>query len=139
MLRLLVSAGLSAASLLVFLSGCGPATASVKGTVTVDGEPLKSGVISFVPADGAGAPATTAISDGAYTLEMAPGKKAVQISAPVVVGQGKAYNAPDAPTFDITEESLPSRYNTQTELIFEAAPGSNSKDWNVESKAAFQR
>jgi hypothetical protein len=58
----------------------------------------------------------------------------VQISAPVVVGTRKEYDDPAAPTVEITQESLPDRYHTATELTFEALPGQNAKDWSVESK-----
>ena len=114
--------------------GCGPGTATVSGEVTLDGHPLEKGVISFVPADGSGAPAQDTIQDGRHSLRMGPGSKRVQISAPVVVGKHKEYNAPDAPLVEITAERLAARYNTQTELTFEARAGGNTKDWAVESK-----
>ena len=55
--------------------GCGSETgatlnrAGVAGTVTLDGVPLKAGVIRFVPQDGTAGPKTTAsIADGAFSL-----------------------------------------------------------------------
>ena len=96
-------------------SGSGPAT--VEGTVTLNGEPLKEGVVTFVPADPtasgtAGAP----IKDGKFRAEVPRGEMRVQISAPKVVGKRKAYDTPDSPVVDIVDELIPARYNVQTQL-----------------------
>src|SRR6185295_9016630 len=64
---------------------------TVTGTVTLDGEPLKSGAIHFVPADGRTAAADATITDGKYTVELPPGEKRVTISSPKVVGKRKMY------------------------------------------------
>lgn len=113
------------------LVGCGPAVGDVSGSVTVDGKPLASGVIAYVPAEGSGEPATATIADGKYRLQTTAGKKFVQISAPVVIGKRKEYEGPDAPLVEITDESLPPRYNSQTELSFEVQRGSNVQDWQL--------
>jgi hypothetical protein len=120
--------------IVVAMGGCGPVTGTVSGTVTVDGKPAATGVISFIPADNTKAPPVTAeIKAGQYSAEAKTGPKIVQISVPVVTGQRKEYNGPDAPLVDITEESVPARYNSETELVFEVKRGSNQKDWSVES------
>ena len=113
--------------------GCGPSTGGVSGTVTVNGQPAKAGIISFVPADANGAPVTGEISDGKYSLQAVVGAKRVQISVPVVIGQRPEYNGPGAPLVEITEESVPAKYNSETELTFDLKPGVNQKDWAVES------
>jgi hypothetical protein len=85
-----------------FISGCGggvddaPAIAPVKGVVTLDGQPVTSGTITFVPAStmGTSGPASTAeiSSDGTYTLAAAAGLGAVignhwvSVECPVVEG-----------------------------------------------------
>ena len=120
------------AAIVVAPSGCGPATGTVSGSVTVDGKPAASGVISFIPADGAGAPVTVDIQGGEYTAQAVAGSKRVQISVPVVIGQRKEYNGPTAPLVDITEESVPPKYNSETELVFDLKRGANSKDWTIE-------
>jgi len=117
------------------LGGCGPATGTVSGSVTIDGKPLDKGVISYVPADNQGVPVTADVVDGKYELTALVGKKFVQISAPVVVGQRKEYDGEGAPLIDITDERLPPKYNSQTELTFELKAGANAKDWNIETKA----
>ena len=68
---------LAVALLLPLAVGCGadgPARAPVSGSVTVGGEPLKSGVIRFVPAGETKGPATAAtVSDGRYELPASDG------------------------------------------------------------------
>lgn len=113
--------------------GCGPATGTVSGTISIDGRPAASGVISFVPAEGGGEPASSAIANGKYEVQTTTGKKFVQISAPVVVGKRKEYDGPDAPLVEITDESLPPRYNSQTELTFDVPRGASTKDWELQS------
>lgn len=114
--------------------GCGPGVATVSGEVTVGGRPLEKGVISFVAAEGRAAPATANIENGKYSVTTVPGNKRVQISAPVVVGKRPEHIGKDAPLVEITEESLPERYNSQTDLTFEVKAGANTKDWAVERK-----
>jgi hypothetical protein len=109
----------------VLLSGCGAGTATVTGEVLVDGQPLQQGVISFVPADEQGEPASDNIENGKYEIQMLAGKKLVQISAPVVVGRRDEY--------ELTEESLPDRYHAKTELTYDAPSGPSTKNWSLES------
>ncbi len=89
---------------------------TVSGTVTLDGQPLKSGTIRFDSADGHAAAVDTSITDGKFDVKMAPGDKRVTITSPKVIGKKKMYDTPDSPTYDITEEQLPKRYNANSEL-----------------------
>jgi hypothetical protein len=118
------------------LAGCssGPASATVSGEVTVDGKPLAKGVISFAPADGVGQPATGNIENGKYSVSTTAGKKMVQISAPIVTDKKKESSALDAPWIEITKESLPARYHTKTELTLDVQSGSNTKNWELNTK-----
>lgn len=117
------------------LTGCGPSTGSVSGTVTVSGQPATGGIISFVPADGNGSPVTAEIQSGRRdpAQGVVAGAKQVQISIPVVTGKRPEYNGPAEPMIDITEESIPAKYNSETELTFDLKAGVNQKDWQVES------
>lgn len=119
---------------LAVLSGCSPAPVTVRGDVTVDGKPLAKGVISFGAAEGQGDPVTVPIEEGRYELKTLPGNKWVQISAPVVKRKVKEYDGPTAPWLELTEESLPERYNASTELKYEVVPGDNTKDWPLTRK-----
>jgi hypothetical protein len=95
----------------------------VTGTVTLDGRPLESGLIRFVPTDGQTATADATISNGQFTATVPVGEKRVSISAPKVVGKRKMYETPDSPTTDVVEELLPARYNAQSELTITITAG----------------
>jgi hypothetical protein len=74
------------------------------------------------------------IVNGAYvTKEMVAGKKFVQISAPRVVGKRKEYEGPDAPLVELTEERVSPKFNSESTITLDVQPGSNAKDWAVES------
>jgi hypothetical protein len=115
-------------------AGCGSGLATVSGEVSVDGKAVEKGVISYVPADGPGEPATANIENGRYELRTSPGNKRVQISVPVVVDRRKDSPAANAQTIEITRETLPERFNSKTELTFEVKSGSNTKDWPLDTK-----
>jgi hypothetical protein len=119
---------------LCLIVGCGPQKASVSGRVTLDGQPIESGAILMAPAAGEGPSVTAAIVGGRYELNTSPGKKRVQISAPIVVEKRKAYDGPDAPWIEITRERLPPRFNTDSELILQVPPGTSTKDWELSSR-----
>src|SRR4051812_2388316 len=86
---------------LALAAGCSDGSkATVSGKVTLDGEPLKEGLIKFLPADGKSQNADAPIKDGQYMATMPPGEKRVEISAPKVVGKRKMYDTPDSPSVD---------------------------------------
>jgi hypothetical protein len=114
-------------------AGCSSKAGTISGTVTMDGQPLDKGTISFAAAEGAAQPVTAEIVNGSYSTKLEAGKKFVQISAPLLVGQRKQYNAPDAPTDDIWEERLPAKFHAESKLEVEVKPGSNSKNWDTQS------
>jgi len=101
--------------------------------VTLDGQPLKSGVIRFSPADGATATADSVVTDGKFSASVPPGDKKVSISAPKVTGTRRMYETPDSPTIDVTEELLPKRYNSQSELTLKVDAGPQTKDFALQS------
>ncbi len=122
---------------ITLLTGCGPAAATVSGDVTVDGKPLAKGTIVYSPFDGAGTSVQADIQDGKYELHTIVGKKRVQITENLGVEKKKEHNGPGAPWMEFPKgEGLPPRYNSKSELTHELTPGSNSKDWKVERKAA---
>jgi len=62
------------------LPGCGSATATVSGEVTLDGRPVGSGYITFTPEDGKGPDAGGPIVDGRYSVSGLPaGPKVVKV------------------------------------------------------------
>jgi hypothetical protein len=120
---------------LLALAGCTDSkNGQVSGTVKVDGIPIESGAITFLPVDGKTATAGGIIKNGAYSVKVPVGAMKVSISAPKVIGEKKIYNTPNSPVMPITKEALPEKYNEKTELTFEVKPGANPKDWDLPSK-----
>jgi hypothetical protein len=121
---------------LLALAGCAANTGQVSGTVKVDGEPVETGSILFVPADGKGSTAGGKIEKGQYSVKVPLGSMKVAISAPRVVGKKKLYPTADSREVTLTKESLPERYSDekQTELKLEVVAGKNPKDWDLKTK-----
>ena len=114
--------------------GCGPSgpeRAVLSGTVAYQGEPVKKGVIRFIPIKGTEGPSWGAnIIDGRYK---AAGKGGVPVGTHKVeilayrpkAGVTAAAPPPD-PALDRTprEQYLPEKFNTKTELEITIPPGS---------------
>ena len=113
---------------LVVLSGCSPNAATVTGTVTLDGQPLKTGDVSFHPAGGKGAVAYGKIdASGSYVVStgdetgLAPGQYAVTVVATEAAPQ------PTGNVEVIPKVLTPMKYNTPetTDIKVEVKPGAN--------------
>lgn len=132
---------LSAACWLVVLAvtaGCsnGPATGTVSGTVKVDGQtPAVGSSITFMPVDGTSPTAGAVIEQGRYSVQVPTGKSKVEIRVPRP--SGAAAGDADGPggASGLIEESLPAKYNDQTELTLEVTRGKNEKDWDLSTKS----
>lgn len=124
--------------LLMAIVGCGSGTPSnrgqVTGLVTVDGVEPDSGAIAFSPVDGASPTAGGKIVDGKYSVEVPLGLCSVSIRVPKVMGEQKLYDTPDSPVQQVMAESLPPKFNDETELTLEVTPGENSHDFVLSSK-----
>jgi hypothetical protein len=120
------------AFVILLLIGCHESNVGiVTGTVTVDGSTAKSGSIAFFPVDGKSPTAGAEIRDGRYTAQVPLGASKIEIRVPKVVGQKKLYNTPDSPVMPLLEESLPAKFNNQTELKLNIHPGENRKDYRL--------
>ena len=118
---------------LALLVGCGSGgdMGTVSGQVTMDGQPLADAQIAFYPADGRPAQGTTD-AEGRYTLQYTPdqpgapvGTHTVRITVAQVSGEGQAR----------VKETVPPRYNVQSELTAEVKPGKNDNvDFDLTSK-----
>jgi len=129
---------------LLLLAGCGskgPRLASVKGKVTLDGQPLANAIVTFTPV--AGGPASTGVtnSNGEYELACQLGKGAVvgqhkvsvRSQPPTQTGAGAVssddpsyqYGGEDSSRAPVFQEKIPAKYNTNTTLVREVKPGSN--------------
>jgi hypothetical protein len=118
---------------LVAASGCSSST-SVSGEVTLDGVPLKEGVIRFVPVDGKSQTVSGPIEGGRFNVQVPPGEMRVEISAPKVTGSVKMYNATDSKAVDQVEELLLPRYNVRSDLKMTVQAGSQTKRFELSSK-----
>jgi hypothetical protein len=112
---------------------------SVSGAVTLDGEPLKSGSITFSP-KGNGPSAGGVIEDGSYSVstEAGPsaGKYSVEIRSMAPTGR-KIPNYDGAPgeMMEETYDIVPPNYNSRTELNVEFKNGSkNVQDFALTGK-----
>jgi hypothetical protein len=120
----------------VLASGCSqePRRYPVSGAVTLDGQPIPSGDILFVPIAGDRGPDPGTIKDGRYELLATAGEKRVEISASKI-RPGGARGAGGEP---VAEEYVPSRYNTESKLTAEVqAKGdksANRLDFSLDSK-----
>ena len=119
----------------VVVAGCGPAevpSGTVSGTVTLDGQPVESGEISFVSSAGAGASGT--ITGGQFTLDtpLPVGKYSIGISPPALTeAPGEGGDRVAAPT-----SPVPAGYNMPgtSGLEQDIQPGANTV--TIELKAS---
>jgi len=123
------------------LWGCGPqgpARAHVEGIVTWEEKPIASGFIQFIPIPGVpGAPVQLNIKNGRYSSKedavdsrgVIVGENDVQIFA--MLPTGKKVRSPDGDLIDEVKDSIPKKYNEETELRRDVKAGLNPFDFNL--------
>lgn len=124
------------ALLALLAAGCSGESqlAVVEGNVTLDGQPLTTGIIRFVPVDGQTPSADATITDGKFSAQVPPGEKRITFSAPKVVSQRKMYDTPDSPTVDVVEELLPPKYHAQSKLTLNVESKNEPAQFDLTSK-----
>ena len=136
-------------------SGCGdsgPDLGEVRGKVTMDGQPLANAIVTFTPLEGGRASTGQTNENGEYTLVFAdqegaiPGKHRVRIaSTPEAVAPQEEYSSDDprygqpSTAADYTKagaqrETIPARYNTESNLEEEVTDGENEINFALTSK-----
>jgi hypothetical protein len=125
-------AGVFAAVALVGCGGGKVPMAKVHGEVKFDGKPIEKGTITFLPSDGKGATAGGEITNGQFSVLVPPGPKRIEVRSPKVVGQRKAFDTPDSPTFDIIEELIPPAYNVNSTLTHDVEMPETGIDLDLE-------
>lgn len=88
----------------------------VSGTVTVDGEPLAEGWITFRALEGDTRGCAGRITKGAYRADVFAGAARIAVTATRAIPGEFVYAAPDAEPQPKTEQFIPRRYNEKTEL-----------------------
>jgi hypothetical protein len=117
------------------LPGCGDGKGSVNGTVTLDGQPVANGAVTFVKSEGSLVREGAVIKDGGFQARVPPGKYRIEVNAQKVVGKRKQKGFSGAEEeVEITEEMFPERYNTKTELSEEIKLGPNTVKLDLKSK-----
>jgi len=118
--------------------GCDSSAVPVRGNVTLNGEPLADGEITFRPAIGneEGLPAQFEIVAGQYNSSrselvsgLVPGKYTVSITAQRKTGRKVPVEEGASELVDQYEQFLPPRYNDQTELSVDITGDSGSVDF----------
>jgi hypothetical protein len=109
--------------------GCGPSgpeIARVQGTVTMDGKPLPSAIIMFVPVGGRPSVSETD-ANGKYVLEFSGGRKgAIPGINRVEINTGRLAYEKDGKNYPAVKESVPVQYNRLTTLEFNVEAGKNN-------------
>jgi hypothetical protein len=130
------------AAALVAIVGCdsGPRRQAVSGQVTLDGQPLDFGSITFVP-DPNGPKASGLIEGGRYEIEQSrgplAGQKIVEIRAPQYDPKrpAPANTKEKLYRLDVAPEALPDRYNSKSELRATVTEdGPNEFNFDLQSK-----
>jgi hypothetical protein len=129
--------------LCVALSGCGgknyegPPRFPLSGKVTVDGEPMKAGLISFVPQDKSGRIAGSPITDGAYSIPEEKGATAGNYRVEIRWNKPTGRRVKDAHGEEIMDEmieGLPDKYHKNSELTAEVSAQKTTFDFELQSK-----
>jgi hypothetical protein len=97
---------------------------SVHGTVTLDGAPLETGMIQFLPQSGTKGPSAGGeIKDGKFAVDskkgVFAGKYRVEITS--VRKTGKQMPVAGGGMTDEMRNVIPAKYNQNSELIFDAS------------------
>jgi hypothetical protein len=118
----------------------GPQRASLEGQVSFDGKPLEHGLIVLVPAgDMKGPTAGGALAGGKFRIDAAAGpvvgRYRVEIKATRKTGRMVKARTVIANRTEIeeTEQFIPSRYNTASELEVDIKPGRNKATFELTS------
>jgi len=110
---------------------------SIAGTVTLDGQPLEKGTITFLPQSGTQGPTAGAeIADGKYAIPTAGGTFAGKFRVEITTARpnGKKMDVAGQ-LYDIHEQFIPPEYNTASQLEAEIkADTANHFDFAVNSK-----
>jgi hypothetical protein len=115
----------------LLMCGCGVRKPVIEGRITLDGTLVRKGAIQLIPEDGKGQTAGTGVVDGRYRMEASPGTMKVIVNWPQANGKMRDPGG-SGQMIDRYVESVPPRYNEQTELRVTVKPGVNVADFTLE-------
>jgi hypothetical protein len=116
------------------IAGCGPAVATIEGTVRYDGRPVDAGRISFVPLAAGHKAAWGEVREGAYSVAGEPGSYRVEISWPRLTGRTVRGGFSGTDLLPETEEAIPAAYNADSRLSATVAAGANTVDFDLDKR-----
>lgn len=114
------------------LAGCGGSSDGLKrepvsGRVTLDGQVVGKGEITFAPTGGGAPIAAALIENGSYTVERAHGPtlgpQLVRVWSKQPTGKKLPSDVDPGTFFEVTREVIPDRYNIKSELQAEVKEG----------------
>ena len=116
------------------LLGCSKSTGGryeVSGRVTLEGEPLESGLVRFVPVGGTKSPSVGGeINLGAFQISENQGPLAGDFRVEITASRGTGVMQHDKVldiNYEEQEQYLPARYNNSTELTAQVGAGSTNE------------
>lgn len=111
---------------------------AISGKVTVDGEPMGMGVISFLPQEKGGRVSGGPISDGEYDVPEPKGPNAgvhrVEIHWNKLTGKKIRDPFDKNGLIDEMMEGLPGKYHAKSELTAEVSPKQTNFDFDLKSR-----
>lgn len=121
------------------LASVGCSRVTVEGRVTLDGQPVDGGSISFLPEAAGRRPAWATIRQGRYAIAgkagLAAGRHRVEIRWPRPTGQKQPALPPATGAVDVVEEAFPPACNTASTLTATLVTGRNTADFAAAAAA----
>ena len=118
----------------LMIPGCGSAgkLATVRGEITLNGQPLQGALIEFQPTDPRGSPSSGMTDDeGRYELMYTFAKSGAAPGEHVVSIRTGGSRVDDSGREVECRECVPAKYNSQTELWRTVEPGRNVLDFDL--------
>lgn len=113
LMMLLIGATFAGAFVLGCSSGSSVHQVDVTGKVTIDGEPVPRGTITFVAEDGQTPTGGGIIEEGNYIAKVPPGDKIVMVLGNKLVGQEPEFDTPGSAMRNVYETVTPPAYNAE--------------------------
>ena len=116
------------------IPGCGSGgkLATVRGRVTLNGQPLQGALVEFQPTDPGGSPSSGMTdAEGRYELMYTFDKRGAAPGEHVVSIRTGGTRVDDSGREVECRECVPTKYNSQTELRRTVEPGRNVLDFDL--------
>ena len=112
--------------LLIAIVGCGNKLGSVDGSVTLDGQPVPDGMVTFIKQGTEPGREGAVIKDGKFSAQIPPGSYKLELNGQKDNGSRvqKGFDGKDE-VIPQTVERFPDKYNKKTELTQEIKAGAN--------------